>query len=203
MKTEVAKYFLNIEALKAGDRAEFVRLIDLYSGKIFNLLNRMLNNEQDAEDTLQGTFVKTFRSLRNFEERSHISTWMYRIAVNEALMMMRKNRGGVISIDDTDGYNEDMSGSHQLVDWRWLPEQELLSTETNKLLEKSIQSLSPTLKAVFILRDIEGLSIRETAEVMDISEENVKVRLFRARIRLRDMLTEYFNERYQRKQVRS
>jgi RNA polymerase sigma-70 factor (ECF subfamily) len=192
---------ISLEALKAGDRAEFAHLMDLYSGKIYNLLNRMLNNMQDAEDALQETFFKAFRNIKDFEGRSHVSTWLYRIAVNEALMMIRKRQENVLSIDENDPYQDEMNESRDIVDWHWLPEDELLSDETNKILEQSIRELSPPLRAVFLLRDIDGLSIKETADAMDISEENVKVRLFRARFQLRDMLSDYFGEHYSIKKV--
>jgi RNA polymerase sigma-70 factor (ECF subfamily) len=199
MTAKEDKDYLSIHALRAGDRAEFANFVDQYSGKIFNLLNRMLNNPQDAEDALQETFFKAYRSIKDFEERSHISTWLYRIAVNEALMMLRKRKDGVLSIDEEDPYHEDLHDTLDMVDWRWLPEHELLSEETNRLIEQSIRNLSTPLKVVFLLRDINGLSIKNTADALDISEENVKVRLFRARLQLRDMLSDYFKDRYPRK----
>lgn len=185
----------SIELLKAGNRTEFASLVDTYSGKIFTLLERMLDNAQDAEDALQETFLKAFRSIRNFEGRSSLLTWINRIAINEALMILRKRRMGTISIDEKEVENDEENEPKEIIDWCCLPEKELLSNEVKQLLDTSIGKLSPLLRAIFLLRDIEGFSIKETAEIMDLSEANVKVSLFRARLHLRDMLSGYFKER--------
>ena len=123
------KNSLSLGLLKAGDCNEFAKLMDLYSGKIFNLLHRMLNNEQDAEDALQETFFKAFRFLDNFEGRSKVSTWLYRIAVNEALMIIRKRKNGVQSVDENGSHQNDWEGSRDILDWHMVPERELLSDE--------------------------------------------------------------------------
>lgn len=190
-KQEVA---FSLEALKNGDRAEFARLVDTYSNQIYHLALKMLNDSQDAEDVLQETFIKALRSISTFEGRSSLSTWLYRIAVNESLMRLRKRRPDVISMDEEREDPEGESEPVEVVDWCCLPEQELVSAETRRFLDQAAQRLSPALRAVFVLRDIEGLSVRETAESLGISEVAVKTRLLRARLRLREELSAYFGE---------
>jgi RNA polymerase sigma-70 factor (ECF subfamily) len=189
----------SLTALQSGDRAEFARLVDAYSGPIYRLALKMLNDSQDAEDVLQETFIKAYRALQTFEGRSSLSTWLYRIAVNEALMHLRQRKPDQVSIDAGRETEEGEGEPVQIVDWRALPEEELLSVETRQVLDKAIQRLPATLRSVFLLRDIEGLSVRETAEALDVSESVVKTRLLRARLNLRDQLSAYFNERMMEK----
>jgi RNA polymerase sigma-70 factor (ECF subfamily) len=185
----------SLPSLQARDRVEFARLVDFFSTPIYRLALRMLGDPQDAEDVLQETFIKTYKALPSFEGRSSLSTWLYRIAVNEALMQLRQRRPGQVSIDEDleteDGEREPV----QIIDWKALPEDELLSSETRKLLDHAIQRLPVTLRSVFILRDIEGLSVRETAEALEVNEAVVKTRLLRARLWLREQLSAYFTER--------
>jgi RNA polymerase sigma-70 factor, ECF subfamily len=185
---------ISIEALRSGNRSEFARLVDRYSGPLYRLALKMLGNPRDAEDVLQNTFLKVFQHLGEFEGRSSLSTWLYRIASNEALMLMRKQRPE-ITLSDTK--QEDDEGDYepvQFTDWCCLPEDELLSSESQAALDRAIQHLPETLRIVFVLRDIEGLSIRETSQALDLSETAVKTRLLRARLRLRDELSLYYGE---------
>ena len=182
---------LSLEALQAGDRAEFARLVDAYSGPIYRLALKILGDPQDAEDVLQETFIKAYRHVRQFEGRSSFSTWLYRIASNEAFMLLRRRQPDALSVDDNDDDREPI----EIVDWCCRPEDELLTAESRDYLDHAIDHLSPVLKAVFILRDIEGLSVRETAEALRISEAAVKTRLLRARLQLREMLSQYYDER--------
>lgn len=187
----------SIEALRSGDRAEFARLVDAYSGPVYRLSLRMLGREQDAEDVLQNTFLQALTHIENFEGRSSLSTWLYRIAVNEALMLLRRKRPEV-NIDDTesnDDEDDDLSSPSQFVDWGALPEEELLSSEGKKALDRAVETLPETLRMVFILRDIQELSIKDTAEALGLSETNVKTRLLRARLHLREQLSVYYGER--------
>jgi RNA polymerase sigma-70 factor, ECF subfamily len=188
---------VSLAALKAGDRAEFARLVDLYSARIYRLALKMLADPQDAEDVLQETFLKALRSLRDFEGRSSLSTWLFRIAVNESLMLVRKRRPEpFISLDESsDSQGEDDSEPLQITDWCCLPERELEAAESRRHLDKAVDRLPVSLRVVFLLRDIEGLSIKETAEALSLSEVTVKTRLFRARMKLREDLSVYFAER--------
>lgn len=185
----------SLEALRNGDRAEFARLVDAYSGRIYRLARRMLNHPQDAEDVLQNTFLNALLHLPSFEGRSSLSTWLYRIATNEALMLMRKKRPEVSLGDQVENPDDEDLTPTWIVDWSALPESELLSEETSAHLNRAIRALPETLRTVFILRDIEGLSIAETSQALGLTETNVKTRLLRARLRIREELSIYFSER--------
>ena len=185
----------SLEALQAGDQEEFSRLVDTYSAKIYRLATRMLNQQQDAEDVLQETFLKAYRGLKSFDGRSKISTWLFRIATNEALMVLRRKHPEFVSIDEPVETEEGEQEPVQIVDWCCLPEHELLSEEARQRLDEAVQKLPESLRVVFILRDINDLSTLETAEVLGLSETAVKTRLSRARLRLREILSAYYGER--------
>lgn len=191
---------ISLEALVAGDRAEFARLVDTYSSPIYRLGLRMLGNPQDAEDVLQNTFLNVLTHISEFEGRSSLATWLYRIAANEALMLLRKKKPEV-NLDDfeADESDEDLLPT-QFVDWSALPEDQLLSGEGKKTLDAAIQTLPESLRLVFLLRDVEGLSIKETGEALNLTETNVKTRLLRARLFLREQLSTYYGERLTREE---
>ena len=189
----------SLEALKARDKAEFARLVEAYSGVIYRLAIKMLNNPQDAEDILQETFIKAYQHLPTFDGRSSLSTWLYRIATNEALMFLRRQKNIPLSIDMPQDTPEEEQEPLQIVDWCCLPEEELMSSEARLFMDEAIQKLPHSLKIVFLLRDIEGLSTLETGEVLGLSETAVKTRLSRARMRLRGLLTAYFGDRMVRR----
>ncbi len=198
--TEPEQQPISIEALKRGDRAEFARLVDAYSIHIYRLALRMLSNPQDAEDVLQETFLKAMRALPNFEGRSSLSTWLYRIAVNEALMLVRKRKPEVSLAPPTEDEDDEDDGAEmQIVDWGHLPETELLSGESKRHIDQAVESLPQRLRVVFLLRDVEGLSIEDTAATLGISQAAVKTRLLRARLQLRDSLSSYYRERMKEK----
>lgn len=185
----------SIAALQAGDTTEYARVVEAYSGQIYRLALKMLHNPQDAEDVLQETFIKAFRALPTFKGHSKISTWLYRIATNEALMFLRKKRPDSISVEAPQENEPGEQRPLQIVDWCCIPEHELASDEARHYLDLSIDKLSLALRSVFVLREIEGLSITETAEILEISESAVKIRLHRARMQLRESLTSYYRER--------
>lgn len=185
----------SLDALHAGDPMEFSRLLDAYSSKIYRLAIKMLNQQQDAEDVLQETFLKAYRGIKSFDGRSKISTWLFRIATNEALMIIRKKHPDTVSIDEPVETEEGELEPIQIIDWCCLPEEELLSEETRQKLDTAVQKLPERLKVVFILRDINDLSTHETAEVLGLSDTAVKTRLSRARLRLREELSLYFGEK--------
>lgn len=185
----------SLEALRDGDRAEFAHLVEAHSPLIYRLGVRMLVDEQDAEDMLQETFIKAYRHLSTFDGRSSLSTWLYRIAANEALMVLRRKRPEMVSFDEPLSGEAEVGEPLQIVDWCCMPEEELVSAEGRAQLDGAINTLPASLRVVFLLRDIEGLSTRETAEVLNLSEMAVKTRLSRARLRLRDELTAYYGER--------
>ena len=192
----------SLEALIDGDRAEFARLVDEYSSPIYRLGLRMLGNPQDAEDVLQNTFISALTNIHKFEGRSSIATWLYRIASNEALMLLRRKKPEV-NLDDVEGGDDDEDlRPRQFVDWSALPEDELLSGEGKNFLDEAITTLPESLRIVFLLRDVEGLSIKETADALNLTETNVKTRLLRARMFLREKLSVYHGERLQARSER-
>jgi RNA polymerase sigma-70 factor (ECF subfamily) len=186
---------ISLEALRRGDRDAFARLVDVHSPKVYRLASRMLRDPQEAEDVLQETFLNAYRSIDRFEGRSSLATWLYRIAANQALMRLRRRNPMTVSIDEPPDEDGPPSLPRELFDWCCLPEEEFLTSEVQAQLDRAIQALSPALKAVFILRDLEGLSTLETAEALEISEAAVKTRLLRARLQLREALSGYFTER--------
>ena len=187
---------LSFDALRTGDRAEFARLVEAASGPVYRLALKMLGDPQDAEDVLQNTFLKAFQHLDEFEGRSSLSTWLYRIAVNEALMLLRKRHPQVAIVDDAVEDAEALpTPGVQLVDWGALPEEDLVSSEARAQLDQAVRKLPEAMRVVFLLRDVEGLSIQETAETLELSESAVKTRLLRARLKLRDELSTYYAER--------
>lgn len=198
--TELQDSPISIEALKSGDRAEFARMVDAFSAPIYRLALRISGDTQDAEDVLQETFIKAYRHLGSFEGRSHLTTWLYRIASNEAFMLLRRRKPDAISVDEDIATPDGEQEPIQIKDWCCLPEEEFLTAESRKYLDSAIDRLAPTLRVAFVLRDIEGLSVRETAEALGISEAAVKTRLLRARLQLREHLSSYYAERLQEAQ---
>jgi RNA polymerase sigma-70 factor (ECF subfamily) len=192
MSEEKHSISYSLEMLKAGDRVEFARLVDAHYEMIYRLVIRMLQNTQDAEDVLQETFIKAYRHIRNFDGRASISTWLYRIATNEALMHIRRKRPETLSIDEPSEEGSEEQEPIQITDWCCMPEESLMSEETKTYLDEAIEKLPSGLRLVFVLRDIQGLSTRETGEILDISDMAVKTRLSRARLRLREDLSGYF-----------
>ncbi|MDY6845961.1 MAG: sigma-70 family RNA polymerase sigma factor [Chloroflexota bacterium] len=181
-----------LEALQKRDKAVFAQVLDQNSDRIYRLALKMLSNVQDAEDILQETFIKAFNNIDKFEGRSKVSTWLYRIAVNESLMLLRKRKGNTVQLDMPIETDDGDLIPRQIVDWCCLPEKELMNTETRDYIREAVKTLSDANRAAFILRDVEGLSTYETAEALDISESAVKVRLMRARMQLREELTGFF-----------
>ena len=189
---DTAAQEFSIEALRAGDRVEFARLVDAYSAPIYRLGLKMLGNPQDAEDVLQNTFLNALTHFKDFEGRSSVSTWLYRIASNEALMLIRRKKN-TVNLDDFHPEDAEETPLPEIfVDWSALPEDELLAGESKKTLDAAVRQLPESLRMVFFLRDIEGLSIKETAEILDLTETNVKTRLLRARMFLRERLSVYY-----------
>jgi RNA polymerase sigma-70 factor (ECF subfamily) len=155
----------------------------------------MLNDPQEAEDVLQETFLSTYRALPDFEGRSSLGTWVYRIASNASLMRLRKKRPDAVSVDEPLELDAGDSLPRQFVDWSSLPEDELLTDEARQVMDEAVAELPESSRIVFILRDIEGLSTEETGDVLGLSEGAVKTRLHRARLGLRERLSAYFAER--------
>lgn len=195
-KTDKTEETFSLQALQSGDQAEFARVVEAYSGYIYRLALKMVKVPQDAEDILQETFIKAYNAFPKFEGRSKISTWLYRIATNEALMFLRGKRPDPVSVEHPYPNEEEQTQKPlEIVDWCCMPEDEMLTDEVRQVLAENVDQLSDALKAAFVLRDIERLSTRETALVLDISEAAVKTRLHRARMQLREGLSGYYKSK--------
>ena len=184
---------------QAGDTKAFDELVDRYRDKVFRLSFKILRHEDDAAEAMQDAFLSAFRGLKNFKIESTFSTWLYRIATNAALMKYRKRRDGHVSLEQSQSSNEDAEPM-QLTDWSTQPVQDLLDSETRDVMEEGIQRLSEELRTVFVLRDVEGLSNTEVAEVLHLSVAAVKSRLHRARLELRGRLNQYFADKLTRRE---
>jgi RNA polymerase sigma-70 factor (ECF subfamily) len=181
-----------IAAARAGRQDAYAEIVERHSGTVYNLALRLMNDPHEAEDVLQETFISAFRALDRFQGRSQLSTWLYRIAYNAAMMRLRKRRLPVESLDERrESEDGELMPPRQLVDWTALPDELLLGKEFRGKLDAALASLPESLRSVFVLRDIEGLSTVETAAVLGLTETNAKVRLHRARLALRERLTTY------------
>jgi len=180
-----------IAAARVGRQDAFAEIVERHSGTVYNLALRLVNNPQEAEEVLQETFISAFQALDRFEGRSQLGTWLYRIAYNAALMRLRR-RVATESLDEPAVTDDGEMLPRQFVDWSALPDEQLLGKEFHGVLEKALAALPDSLRSVFVLRDIEGLSTAETAEALGLTETNVKVRLHRARLALREKLSGYF-----------
>lgn len=183
-----------VARLQAGDQAAYSQLVETHAGRIYRLALRMLGNEADAEDILQETFLNAFRSIDSFQERASIGTWLYRIATNAALMRLRRKEPDLVSVDQPLENDEGDLIPRQLFDFCCLPEDDLLRGEAREEMLRAVDDLPATLRSVFVLRDIEGLSTQETAETLELSISAVKSRLMRARLKLRERLSRYFSQ---------
>ncbi len=181
-----------IQALQHGDRAACTDLVERYAGRIYGVALRLTRHPNEAEEVLQETFIAACRGVEAFQARSSLGTWLYRIATNNGLMRMRRRQLEVVSVNDFDEDGFDNLEPGDLSAWPIEPERDVLSQELRQQMEQAVGDLPDTLKGAFVLRDMEGLSTDEAAEVLDISPGAVKVRLHRARLALRDSLSEYF-----------
>jgi len=180
---------------RQGDAKAFNELLRRYEGKIFRLALHITQNREDAEDVLQEAFLKAYEHLDQFQGQSKFYTWIVRIAVNQALMKLRKRKSDrSVSLDETIDTGED-TVAREIAAWDENPEQQYSREEINQILGSAIDDLAPIYRAVFVLRDVDELSTEETAEALDLSVPAVKSRLLRARLQLRDKLTRYFKRK--------
>jgi len=184
-----------VSRAKQGDGLAFTQLVDRYDRKIFRLAKHITQNQEDAEDVLQDTFLKAYEHVGEFQEQSKFYTWLVRIAVNEALMKLRKRRSGkIFSLDDAVDTGEE-TVTREIAVWDENPEQRYTREELHTILQQAIDSLAPIFRTVFVLRDVDELSTEETATALGISVPAVKSRLLRARLQLRDRLTRHFKRK--------
>lgn len=179
--------------LQSGDMTACAECVELHSNGLYRLGLRLLGDENEAEDIVQETFLSAFKGIDKFDGRSTLGTWLFRIAYNNAMMRLRKRKPDLVAIDQPI-LTDEGTMPRQMFDWCCIPERDLLTDEAQSKIKWAISQLSESLRVVFSLRDIEGLSTAEVAEILDISESAVKVRLHRARLALREILSEYFTE---------
>lgn len=189
-----------VEASTSGDIAAFEALVRRYDRKLLRIAQQVTDNLEDAEEVVQETFLKAFQKLYQFQRNSKFSTWLIRIALNESFMKLRKRRSHCqeLSLE-----YDDPKGDHlplDLADWSPNPEQLYSRSELQEILRKALQELVPELRVVFVLRDLEGLSIKETVAALDLHPSAVKARLYRARLQLREKLSKYFRKPLSRAQ---
>jgi RNA polymerase sigma-70 factor (ECF subfamily) len=184
-----------IDRLRRGDATALEALMEQLAPRVYRLAYGITRHEADAEEVVQDAFLSLFRKIDAFEGRAALSTWLYRITVNAALLKRRPKRVGleVLLEDHLPAFHEDghREGDRAwlLADWSDTPEQELLSRETRVAVRRMIEALPGPYRVVLLLRDMEGLSNEETAEVLDETVAAVKSRLHRARMALREQLT--------------
>jgi RNA polymerase sigma-70 factor (ECF subfamily) len=181
-----------VQSAKAGDVSAFEELVKRYDRNVFRIAQHITQNREDAEDVVQDAFLKAYSNLAQFQGQSKFYTWLVRIAVNEALMKLRRRRPERMVSLDEDVKTEDDSLPREVADWSPNPEQQYTQAELRDILTKTIQGLPATFRTVFVLRDVEGLSTEETAEALELSVPAVKSRLLRARLQLRERLNRYF-----------
>ena len=183
---------------RAKDFGAFEQLLDRYEDKIFRLAYRFVRNETEAKEVLQDTFLSIWRKLDTFKGDAQFGSWLYRVAANTALMRLRaQRRHPEISTEELPvGYLDNYG---QLPppgeNWAKRPDDELQSDELRRHIQSAVDGLPEIYRTVFLLRDVEGLSTEETAEVLQTSVPTVKTRLHRARLALRDQITAYFDKK--------
>ena len=183
-----------IELAKTGDNNSLSEIVNAYSPNIYSLSLKFMRNKHDAEDVLQETFLKMLNSIPKFEGRSTLYSWLYRIATNTALEKLRKKYPEQFEIElDTVDYHE--HSGRKSFELPYFDEKDLQNSDLKIELNSAIKKLNAKLRIVFILRDIEGNSVKETAKILNLSEANVKVRLMRARMFLKENLEDYYKQR--------
>jgi RNA polymerase sigma-70 factor (ECF subfamily) len=189
-----------VERARAKDEAAFEALVGRYEDKLYRLAMRFVRNETDAQEILQDAFLSAWRNLPTFEGRAQFSSWMYRVTVNAALMLLRsRNRHPEVTVDDIEpsALNDAVVENGQMMrssaDWSQRPDDQLQSEEMRKHIQVSVDALPDGLRMVFLLRDVEELSTEDTAEMLGLSVPAVKTRLHRARLALREAIGRYFS----------
>lgn len=186
---------LLVQALHRGDKYACNDLVEKYSSKIYNVALRLTGHPTEAEEVLQETLINACKGAEAFRGHASLGTWLYRIAANNGLMRLRRKTAPVVSLDDDTKTGNGEFWPNQLQDWDWNPESVTLDDELRRVMDEAVDQLPDTLRAAFVLRDLEGLSTKEAAAALDITPSNLKVRLHRARFMLREQLALYFNDR--------
>jgi len=183
-----------MERVCSGEKHLFYELIQPYERSVYIAAHSVLQNEADAEEVAQEAFLKAFSHLSTFRKESKFSTWLIQIAINEARMKRRKDRKGLY--ESIDQQNTDDEGDYfprDFADWREIPSEALQRNELRQALQKALASLDEKYREVFVMRDIQNVSIAETAQALGLTEASVKTRLLRARLQMRDALAPGFD----------
>ncbi len=183
-----------------NDQSAFEEVVNRYGNKIYGLAFRITHNHHSAEEIIQEVFLTLIKKIGTFRGESKFSSWLYRVTVNTSYMHLRaeKRHGheSDVSLEDYVPYDENgsLAGRVKAKDWSNRPDEALLSKEAIEIIEKAVNELPESYRVIFHLSDIEGLSNEETAEILGLSVPAVKSRLHRARLFLRDKLSDYFYE---------
>ena len=183
-----------IQAINSGQTDKFHDLVIRYEQKLYNFSLRMCRNPSDAEDMIQDTFLNVFKYLKNFRHETKFKNWLYKVAASTCIKKRRKSKFAPdkeLSLDEFLPNNEAEKPEH-VPEWALLPLDKLLNEELSSVINKTIISIPKKYRVVIVLRDIEGFSTAETAQILNLSPSNVKVILHRARLYLRDKLKGYF-----------
>jgi len=184
-----------VHASKNGDVAAFEQLVKRYNSKLLRIAQRVTRNREDSQDAVQEALLKAFQNLAEFREDAQFSSWLFRITVNQSLMKLRKQRTKKeVSLDEDYQANRDVLPL-DVPDRTPNPEQLCWASELREIFIKILEELRPILRTVFILRDVEGLTIDQTAKVLRVSQAAVKARLWRVRLELCERLNKYLTER--------
>jgi RNA polymerase sigma-70 factor, ECF subfamily len=180
-----------VERSKRGDRDAFAELARRHEGRVFGVVYQYVKNEDDAEDITREVLIKAFRSITRFRGTARFSSWLCRIAINKSIDFIRRRKN--VRIEQLDDPVQTDSGelSRDFPDTALTPDEEVENRELGARIGEAIEQLSPKLKTVILLREIEGLSIKEIAETLRCSSGTVKSRIFRARERLQALLAPY------------
>lgn len=182
-----------VARIQAGDQSACALCIEKHSPNLHKLALSLMKNEADAADVVQETFLNAFKAIGTFEGRSTLGTWLYRITYNNAMMRLRGAEPDLVSVDDAlEGAEDGTAVPEAFFDWCCLPQEDLDNVEIRRQLASAFKTLSPPLRSAFLYRELRGLSTRETAELLEVSEDVVKTRLRRARRQLRQELGDYF-----------
>lgn len=178
---------------RTGNQQAFNTLLTQYARHVFRLTYNITSNREDAEDTMQEAFLKAYLNLNHFQGDSRFYTWLVRIAINEALMKLRRRHAeSEVSLDEPIVTDDSDLMPREIEDWGENPERRFAQRELQQILTEAIESLAPPYRIVFLLRDVERFSTEETAEMLGLSVPAVKARLLRARLKLRERLNPFF-----------
>lgn len=168
---------------------QFAEVVENYSSFVYNVAYRMISPEDD-DDVVQDAFISAYRAKDRFRGDARVTTWLYRITVNAALMRIRKDKRRIQQTAPEDSYQE-----HNVADWEDTPDKAALNSELSREIKSKIALLPEDLRTAVVLRDVQGLSNTEAAEILDVSISALKARLHRGRVALRDMLNDYVKQR--------